>query len=130
MHHCQLEGFFFSVADCVIFCSHEYQYPPGTPEISSAFTENLTTGGQGAATTGAQVGYKRHAFIGSCKHHIWQAIRASSAAPYYLDDFSDGNFSYGPEFLFTITEVIRKSCSFSEHHTNRCLSLARWCHSG
>ncbi|KAG6754544.1 hypothetical protein POTOM_040331 [Populus tomentosa] len=29
------------------------------------------------------------AFIGSCKHHVWQAIRASSAAPYYLDDFSD-----------------------------------------
>jgi hypothetical protein len=38
----------------------------------------------------AQVGYKRSAFIGSCKHQVWQAIRASSAAPYYLDDFSDG----------------------------------------
>lgn len=44
----------------------------------------------GSPTIGAQVGYKRSAFLGSCKHHIWQAIRASSAAPYYLDDFSDG----------------------------------------
>lgn len=66
------------------------QYPAGTPEISLSVSENLTTGGQGAATTGAQVGYKRSAFIGSCKHRVWQAIRASSAAPYYLDDYSDG----------------------------------------
>lgn len=55
-----------------------------------AIPESSATGGLGAATAGAQVGYKRSAFIGSCKHHIWQAIRASSAAPYYLDDFSDG----------------------------------------
>ncbi|KAK6149781.1 hypothetical protein DH2020_017306 [Rehmannia glutinosa] len=68
------------------------KYPAGTPEISSVVSENLTTGGQGVATTGAQVGYKRNAFIGSCKHQIWQAIRASSAAPYYLDDFSDGTY--------------------------------------
>lgn len=38
----------------------------------------------------AEGGYKHSAFIGSCKHQVWQAIRASSAAPYYLDDFSDG----------------------------------------
>eukprot|EP00775_Hariotina_reticulata_P011345 gene11345-11494_t len=32
------------------------------------------------------------ACAGSCKHHVWEAVRASSAAPYYLDDFltSDG----------------------------------------
>lgn len=45
---------------------------------------------QGLPPTDDQVGYKRSAFIGSCKHEVWQAIRASSAAPYYLDDFSDG----------------------------------------
>lgn len=44
----------------------------------------------GSPTTCAQLGYKRSAFIGSCKHQVWQSIRASSAAPYYLDDFSDG----------------------------------------
>ncbi|PIN21146.1 Intracellular membrane-bound Ca2+-independent phospholipase A2 [Handroanthus impetiginosus] len=83
-----------SVAPAQPFVFRNYQYPAGTPEISSAVSENLTIGGQGAATTGAQVGYKRSAFIGSCKHHIWQAIRASSAAPYYLDDFSDGIYRW------------------------------------
>lgn len=53
------------------------------------------------ATTGAQVGYNRSAFIGSCKHHVWQAIRASSAAPYYLDDYSDGIIMC----LLNVTEV-------------------------
>ena len=28
---------------------------------------------------------------GSASHQIWQAVRASSAAPYYLDDFKCGN---------------------------------------
>lgn len=70
----------------------EIQYPAGTSEISSSISENLGSGGLGAVTTGAQVGYKRNAFLGSCKHHVWQAIRASSAAPYYLDDYSDGTY--------------------------------------
>ncbi|XP_022877963.1 phospholipase A I isoform X2 [Olea europaea var. sylvestris] len=76
------------------FIFRNYQYPAGTPEAYSAASENLASGGQGAATTGAPVGYKRNAFIGSCKHHIWQAIRASSAAPYYLDDYSDGVYRW------------------------------------
>ncbi|KAM3362609.1 phospholipase A I [Capsicum galapagoense] len=71
------------------FIFRNYQYPPGTPEISHAVTENLTTAGQGAVSDPAQVVHKRNAFMGSCKHRIWQAIRASSAAPYYLDDYSD-----------------------------------------
>lgn len=69
------------------------QYPAGTSEISSVISENLGSGSLGAVTTGAQVGYKRNAFLGSCKHQVWQAIRASSAAPYYLDDYSDGAYS-------------------------------------
>ncbi|KAL7088716.1 hypothetical protein ACP275_13G144600 [Erythranthe tilingii] len=83
-----------SVSPAQPFIFRNYQYPVGTPEISSAVSENLANGGQGVATTGAQVGYKRNAFIGSCKHPIWQAIRASSAAPYYLDDFSDGIYRW------------------------------------
>jgi len=73
-------------------CVGEVQYPPGTPEISPAATENLTIAGQGTVSDPAQVEHKRNAFMGSCKHRIWQAIRASSAAPYYLDDYSDGIF--------------------------------------
>ncbi|KAJ8763186.1 hypothetical protein K2173_025571 [Erythroxylum novogranatense] len=51
------------------------QYPAGTCE---------------SPTIGASVGHTRCPSIGSFKHHVWQAIRASSAAPYYLDDFLDG----------------------------------------
>lgn len=70
------------------FLFRNYQYPAGTPEIPLAISESPAINGIGTPLN-AQVGYKRSAFIGSCKHHIWQAIRASSAAPYYLDDFSD-----------------------------------------
>ncbi|XP_042021735.1 phospholipase A I-like isoform X1 [Salvia splendens] len=83
-----------SVAPAQPFIFRNYQYPVGTPELSFAVSENLINGGQGVATTGAQVGYKRNAYIGSCKHLVWQAIRASSAAPYYLDDFSDGIYRW------------------------------------
>ncbi|KAL8461383.1 hypothetical protein ACS0TY_032744 [Phlomoides rotata] len=83
-----------SVAPAQPFIFRNYQYPVGTPEISSVVSENMTNGGQGVETTGAQVGNKRNAFIGSCKHHLWQSIRASSAAPYYLDDYSDGIYRW------------------------------------
>ena len=66
------------------------QYPVGTLEVPFAISESSGVHVLGSPTTGGQLGYKRSAFIGSCKHHVWQAIRASSAAPYYLDDFSDG----------------------------------------
>ncbi|KAE8808992.1 phospholipase A I [Hordeum vulgare] len=66
-----------------------YQYPPGTLEVSPGMAESPSTGAVGTVVSGAPVGIKRGAFMGSCKHHVWEAIRASSAAPYYLDDFSD-----------------------------------------
>ncbi|XP_027922145.1 phospholipase A I isoform X2 [Vigna unguiculata] len=70
------------------FIFRNYQYPAGTPEVALT-----TSDGSGinvlSSTVGEQVGYRRSAFIGSCKHQVWKAIRASSAAPYYLDDFSD-----------------------------------------
>ncbi|GFZ06323.1 phospholipase A I-like protein [Actinidia rufa] len=76
------------------FVFRNYQYPAGTLEIPFVISEGSTTGGLVTPNTSPQVGYKRNAFIGSCKHHIWQAIRASSAAPYYLDDFSDGVYRW------------------------------------
>lgn len=72
--------------------SPKVQYPAGTPEVSFPVSENMATDGGATLTNEAQVGYRRSTFMGSCKHQLWQAIRASSAAPYYLDDFSDGNF--------------------------------------
>ncbi|XP_011037686.1 PREDICTED: phospholipase A I isoform X2 [Populus euphratica] len=78
-----------SVMPAQPFVFRNYQYPVGTPEVPFAISESSGVHVLGSPTTGAQAGYKRSAFIGSCKHHIWQAIRASSAAPYYLDDFSD-----------------------------------------
>lgn len=66
------------------------QYPAGTPEVALATSESSGINVLASSTTGAPIGFKRSAFIGSCKHLVWQAIRASSAAPYYLDDFSDG----------------------------------------
>ncbi|GAB4826615.1 Phospholipase A I [Ancistrocladus abbreviatus] len=78
-----------SVVPAQPFIFRNYQYPAGTPEMYLSPSENSAISMIGAANTNSQVGYKRNAFIGSCKHHIWQAIRASSAAPYYLDDFSD-----------------------------------------
>ena len=29
--------------------------------------------------------------MGSCKHGLWQSVRASSAAPYYLEDYAHEN---------------------------------------
>lgn len=81
---------------------YNMQYPAGTPEVPFSISENSGITVLGSPTTGAQVGYKRSAFIGSCKHQVWQAIRASSAAPYYLDDFSDGAF-----FLHLFFPVVR-----------------------
>ncbi|KAL5563550.1 hypothetical protein UlMin_033297 [Ulmus minor] len=71
------------------FVFRNYQYPAGTPEMPLGISESSAITILGSPTTGAQVGYKRIAFIGSCKHQVWQAIRASSAAPYYLDDYSN-----------------------------------------
>ncbi|CAA6658248.1 unnamed protein product [Spirodela intermedia] len=67
------------------FLFRNYQYPVGTPEVPHGLYE---IGTAGSAVTGG-AGSRRSAFFGSCKHRIWEAIRASSAAPYYLDDFSD-----------------------------------------
>ncbi|KAH7298485.1 hypothetical protein KP509_25G046000 [Ceratopteris richardii] len=86
-----------SVSPAQPFVFRNYQYPVGTPE-----TAPWTVDGPAAAVFGSpatatplstQTGStRRSAFIGSCKHRIWEAIRASSAAPYYLDDFaSDAN---------------------------------------
>lgn len=115
------------------------QYPAGTPEVA------LTTSDSSGITVlaspiGGQAGYKRSAFIGSCKHQVWQAIRASSAAPYYLDDFSVGidflcyclhQVAVFIFWLFPFLFCIALTCfSFYPAMCQRCQPLARWCDSG
>lgn len=59
--------------------------------MSYAFSDHSGGSTITSSTASDQAGYyKQSAFMGSCKHQVWQAIRASSAAPYYLDDFSVG----------------------------------------
>lgn len=82
-----------SVMPAQPFVFRNYQYPVGTPETVPWTTDGpaaLVFGTPATATPlSTQTGSnRRSAFIGSCKHCIWEAIRASSAAPYYLDDFS------------------------------------------
>ncbi|KAK8976495.1 hypothetical protein V6N11_001638 [Hibiscus sabdariffa] len=83
-----------SVTPAQPFVFRNYQYPVGTPEVPLATSESSGTTMPGSPATGTQVGCKRSAFVGSCKHLLWQAIRASCAAPYYLDDFSDGVYRW------------------------------------
>ncbi|OAY70487.1 Phospholipase A I [Ananas comosus] len=78
-----------SVMPAQPFIFRNYQYPAGTMEAPSGMVESPAITAVGTATSGSPVGIRRGAYIGSCKHRIWEAIRASSAAPYYLDDFSD-----------------------------------------
>uniref|UniRef100_A0A803M1Z9 PNPLA domain-containing protein n=1 Tax=Chenopodium quinoa TaxID=63459 RepID=A0A803M1Z9_CHEQI len=78
-----------SVVPAQPFVFRNYQYPSGTPEMYLSPSESSAISMSGGDNPNAEVGYKHNAFIGSCKHKVWQAIRASSAAPYYLDDFSD-----------------------------------------
>lgn len=62
--------------------------------MPSGVLENPAVTANGGTATGTQIACRRVASIGSCKHRIWEAIRASSAAPYYLDDFSDGKHCF------------------------------------
>ncbi|MBA0858569.1 hypothetical protein Goshw_028142 [Gossypium schwendimanii] len=70
-----------SVLPAQPFVFRNYQYPVGTPEAPCVTSES--------SGTTARVSHKQSGLIGSCKYQLWQAIRASCAAPYYLDDFSD-----------------------------------------
>jgi hypothetical protein len=75
------------------FLFRNYQYPAGTPEVISWTTEGSATYMLGQPATAVslttQMGERCTYFVGSCKHYVWEAIRVSSAAPYYLDDFAD-----------------------------------------
>lgn len=65
--------------------------PPLGPGLGGRIGRGFGLGpGAGADGVVSARGGALTAFPGTCKMHLWQAIRASSAAPYYLDDFSAG----------------------------------------
>ncbi|XVE51140.1 hypothetical protein DITRI_Ditri02bG0015200 [Diplodiscus trichospermus] len=83
-----------SVTPSQPFVFRNYQYPVGTLEVPIAESGSSGVTILGSPPTGAQDCYKPSASIGSCQHHVWQAIRASCAAPYYLNDYSDGVYRW------------------------------------
>ncbi|KAI7988087.1 Phospholipase A I [Camellia lanceoleosa] len=94
------------------FIFRNYQYPAGTPEIPFAISEGSPSSGRGNANASPQVGYKRNAFIGSSKHHVCQTIRASSVAPYYLEDFSHDVYRWQDGD----SPALQLQCEFSFQH--------------
>ncbi|XP_042422913.1 phospholipase A I-like isoform X1 [Zingiber officinale] len=76
-----------SVTPAQPFVFRNYQYPAGTLETPLGMESPAVT--SIGTPHSSKISLHRVASIGSCKHRIWEAIRASSAAPYYLDDFSD-----------------------------------------
>ena len=70
-----------SVLPATPFLFRNYQYPPD--EADAALSEAPAAPGEAAAVSPNSV-------PGSCKHRLWQGVRASSAAPYYLADYQHG----------------------------------------
>ena len=70
-----------SVIPATPFLFRNYQYPPD--EADAALSEAPAAPGEAAAGSPNSV-------PGSCKHRLWQGVRASSAAPYYLADYQHG----------------------------------------
>ncbi|KAH0468269.1 hypothetical protein IEQ34_003302 [Dendrobium chrysotoxum] len=83
----------------------DFAYPVGTPELSSGLAESTASCGIATGLVG-QYGSRRCTVMGSCKHQIWEAIRASSAAPYYLDDFADGLNQWQDEVILANNPTI------------------------
>ena len=69
-----------SVIPATQFLFRNYQYPPDEADADYV----------GVSATHA-FGALNETVPGSCKHRLWQGVRASSAAPYYLADYQHGD---------------------------------------
>ena len=67
-----------SVIPATPFLFRNYQYPPDEADAALGNSET-------------QLGNADVRIPGSCKHRLWQGVRASSAAPYYLADYQHGD---------------------------------------
>ena len=95
-----------SVIPATPFLFRNYQYPPceidGLVRVTPpgvGVSANEQTNYIGTSTNYAGTGtdtdqkapHRSEQIPGSCKHRLWQGVRASSAAPYYLADYSFGH---------------------------------------
>jgi len=75
-----------TVTPCVPFIFRNYTHPSLDGSGAEAGDTPLPEPGDG--------GMPRTPQLGSCKHRLWHALRASSAAPYYLADFAHGGLRW------------------------------------
>ncbi|CAI5503108.1 unnamed protein product [Closterium sp. Naga37s-1] len=91
-----------SVTPATPFVFRNYQYPPGTRETPHPPADGspMPTPPPRMRTSGLS------ALLGTCKMQLWQAIRASSAAPYYFDDFAVGPHRWQDGAIFANNPTI------------------------
>ncbi|CAI7822700.1 unnamed protein product, partial [Closterium sp. NIES-53] len=91
-----------SVTPATPFVFRNYQYPPGTRETPHPPSDGspMPTPPPRMRTSGLS------ALLGTCKMQLWQAIRASSAAPYYFDDFAVGPHRWQDGAIFANNPTI------------------------
>ena len=85
-----------SVIPATPFLFRNYQYPPDEADAARSRALGRVPGGgddesAADAAAGAGGGPSGVGAPGSCKHRLWQGVRASSAAPYYLADYQHGD---------------------------------------
>ncbi|CAI6003024.1 unnamed protein product [Closterium sp. NIES-65] len=91
-----------SVTPATPFVFRNYQYPPGTRETPHPPADGspMPMPPPRMRTSGLS------ALLGTCKMQLWQAIRASSAAPYYFDDFAVGPHRWQDGAIFANNPTI------------------------
>lgn len=52
-------------------------------------------------------GVRSH-YLGGCQHQLWQAIRATSAAPGYFQEFTLGNDLHQVSPTYSINKVVKR----------------------